>query len=120
MQSEATRPEEAACIGATQAVVPDRRTVLAAIRTNLALDRTLLAWVRTALSMMAAGVAFDQGTRLLHEARLKADTALLRSSHGIGISITVASTALIAIATWTYLKSHRTVADMLGQRPPRI
>lgn len=60
MQPEATRPEEAACIGATQAVVPDRRTVLAAIRTNLALDRTLLAWVRTALSMMAAGVAFDQ------------------------------------------------------------
>lgn len=84
------------------------------------MDRTLLAWVRTDLSLMAGGVAFDKGARLLREDRLKAGTALIHSSHIVGISITVTSTVLIAIAIWIYLRDLRSVADMLQWRHPRI
>ena len=84
------------------------------------MDRTLLAWVRTALSLVAGGVAFDQGARLLHEQRLKAGTALVRSGHFIGVGITVVSTALVAIAIWGYLRDRRTIANMLQRRSPHI
>jgi putative membrane protein len=100
--------------------VPDQRTQLAAIRTVLALDRTLLAWVRTALSLMAGGVAFDQGSRLLHDERLKAGTALVRSGHFVGIGVTVISTVLIALAILAFLKDLPVATALLQRRPSRI
>ena len=120
MQNESTKPQQAPYTGAADTSVPDQRTQLAAIRTTLALDRTLLAWVRTALSLMAGGIAFDQGARLLHESRLKAGTALMQSGHAIGIGVTVMSTALIATAAWVYRRDLRTVAAMLQRPSPRI
>ena len=81
------------------------------------MDRTLLAWVRTALSLMAGGIAFDQGARLLHNERLKAGTALVRSGHVIGIGVTVLSTGLIALAIFAYLKDLRAAAELLQRRP---
>ncbi|WP_058185764.1 YidH family protein [Terracidiphilus gabretensis] len=109
-------PKELFNIDTPDTHVPDQRTQLAAIRTLLALDRTLLAWVRTALSLMAGGVAFDQGARLLHEERLKAGTALVRSGHFIGIGVTALSTVLIGLAIFAYLKDLRAAAELL-QRP---
>ena len=53
----------------------DAAVELAFMRTELASDRTLLAWVRTALTLMAAGIAYDKGFRLLHDERLAAGTA---------------------------------------------
>ncbi len=100
--------------------VPDERTHLAAIRTVLALDRTLLAWARTAISLMAAGVAFDKGARLFHEARVQAGTAFVNSSHAIGITVSAAGTVLIAVAIWGYLRDLRTVGEMLPKPPTRL
>ena len=120
MQNEAANPQQAPYTGGAGISVPDRRTQLAALRTTLALDRTLLAWVRTALSLMAGGIAFDQGARLLHEARLKTGTALLQSGHTIGICVTIMSTALIAAAAWMYRRDLRTVTAMLQQPLPSI
>jgi len=98
----------------------DPRVDLAILRSELAWDRTLLAWVRTALSLMAAGVAFDKGIRLLHEARLAAGTALVRSSHFVGISLTSASILLLVIVALKYISTIRMLAR-LGQRtPPRV
>jgi putative membrane protein len=108
--------KELSSIDASDSNITDLRTQLAAIRTLLALDRTLLAWVRTALSLMAGGIAFDQGARLLHEERLKAGTALVRSGHFIGIGITATSTALLMMAIFAYLKDLRAVSELLQRR----
>ena len=108
--------KELSSIDASDSNITDLRTQLAAIRTLLALDRTLLAWVRTALSLMAGGIAFDQGARLLHEERLKAGTALVRSGHLIGIGVTVLSIVLIAMAIFAYLKDLRAVSELLQRR----
>src|ERR1700735_4207358 len=104
--------KELSSIDASDSNITDLRTQLAAIRTLLALDRTLLAWVRTALSLMAGGIAFDQGVGLLHEQGLKAETALVRSCHFIGIGITATSTALLVMAIFAYLKDLRAVSEL--------
>lgn len=88
----------------------DLRVDLAAMRTQLAWDRTLLAWVRTVLSLMAAGVAFDKGIRLLHERRMEAGTALMRGAHVVGIGLTSIATLLLAIVCWSYLQDINAIA----------
>lgn len=97
----------------------DPRIDLAVQRTELAEDRTLLAWVRTNLGLMGAGVAFDKGVRYFHEARLASGAAWVRSGHVVGISFTAASTLLLAIVVWNYLRSVRTLAGMGRRKPPR-
>jgi len=94
--------------------VADPRVDLAVKRTEPAWDRTLLAWLRTSSALMAAGVAFDKGVQLLHEARLAAGTALVRSGHVIGLSFTAASTLLLIVVCWQYLKDMRELATIKG------
>jgi len=98
----------------------DPRVDLAILRSELAWDRTLLAWVRTALSLIAAGVAFDKGVLLLHQARLAAGTALVRSSHFAGISVTSVSILLLVIVALKYLSSVRALARLGHHNPPRV
>lgn len=98
----------------------DPRVDLAVKRTELAWDRTLLAWLRTSSAMMAAGVAFDKGAQLLHEARLAAGTALVRSGHLVGLSLTAASTVLLILVFWQYWKDMRELAAIKGTRPARV
>jgi putative membrane protein len=95
----------------------DPRVDLAVKRTELAWDRTLLAWLRTASALMAAGVAFDKGVQLLHEARLAAGTALIRSGHVVGLSFTASSTLLLVVVCWQYVKDMRELATIKGVRP---
>ncbi len=83
---------------------------LAFTRTELASDRTLLAWIRTALTLMAAGVAYDKGFRLLHQERLAEGTAWVTSAHFGGILVTVASTLLLAFATVKHFVLARALA----------
>ncbi len=82
---------------------------LAFTRTWLAFDRTLLAWIRTALTLMAAGIAYDKGFRFLHEERLEAGTAWVRSAHIVGISVTGAVTLLLAAVTVYHFMSVRSL-----------
>jgi len=98
----------------------DPRIDLAVQRTELAWDRTLLAWIRTALSLMASGVAFDKGTQLMHQARLIAGTAWVRSGHFVGLSLTGVSTLLLVAVTWNHMQGLRAIARMNGRTPPRV
>lgn len=98
----------------------DPRVDLAVQRTELACGRTLLAWIRTTFGLMAAGVAFDKGASLLHEAHLAAGTAWVRTGHFVGLTVTGASIVLLAIATWDYIVAMRKLARMQGLLPPRF
>ena len=80
----------------------DPRVELAVMRTELAWDRTLLAWLRTTSALIAAGFAFDRGTKLLHEARLAAGTDLVRSGHLVGLTLTATSTVLLIFVCSQY------------------
>jgi putative membrane protein len=120
MQGNPARTEAQPDTASVAAQALDPKTQLAAMRTMLALDRTLLAWVRTALSLIAAGVAFDKGTRLLHENRLKEGSALIHTSHAVGLGISATCTVLVGLATWVYLKDLRSIASMFQERPPRL
>jgi len=84
---------------------------LAVIRTELASDRTLLAWIRTALTLMAAGIAYDKGFRLLHDQRVVAGNAWVHSANFAGILVTGASTVLLVIATLRHVMIARSLAD---------
>ena len=97
----------------------DPRVDLAVLRSELAWERTLLAWVRAVLTLMGAGVVFDKGAQLLHEARLAAGTALLVSGHLIGLSLTGVSTVLLVVVCLQYWKSRRALARIKGSRIPR-
>jgi putative membrane protein len=88
----------------------DEALELAFTRTELASDRTLLAWIRTALTLMAAGIAYDKGFRLLHERRLAEGTAWVTSAHFAGVLVTIASTLLLAMATVRHLVLCRHLA----------
>lgn len=83
---------------------------LSFLRTELASDRTLLAWIRTALTLMAAGIAYDKGFRLLHDERLAAGTALVRSANFAGVLVSAASTVLLAVATVRHMMIARSLA----------
>ena len=85
----------------------DPRTEMAEARTRLAWDRTLLAWSRSALALITAGVAFDRGTRLLHEARLMQGIAWVHTGHLGGLCLTAVSTVLLIIVTWNHLAVRR-------------
>ncbi len=98
----------------------DPRIDLAVRRTELAMDRTLLAWIRTALALMGAGVAFDKGAQFMHQARLAAGTALVRSGHVAGLSLTGASTLLLVLVTWNHMTSIRAFAEMRDHTPHRM
>jgi putative membrane protein len=88
----------------------DTALELSFTRTELASDRTLLAWIRTALTLMAAGVAYDKGFRLLHDERLAEGTAWVRSANFAGVLVTAASTVLLAMATVRHLMIARSLA----------
>ncbi len=88
----------------------DTAVELSFTRTELASDRTLLAWIRTALTLMAAGIAYDKGFRLLHNERLAAGTALVRSANFAGVLLSGASTVLLAIATARHIMIARWLA----------
>ena len=94
----------------TAEVELDAAMELSYMRTELASDRTLLAWVRTAQTIMAAGIAYDKGFRLLHDERLAAGTALVRSANFAGILVAAASTVLLAIATVRHVMLARSLA----------
>ena len=91
---------------------------LAVLRSELA-GTTLLAWVCTVLTLMGAGVVFDKGAQLLHEARLASDAALVVSGHLIGLSLTGVSTALLLVVCLQYWKSRSALARIKGSRIPR-
>src|SRR5271169_3822691 len=95
----------------------DRRVDLAVLRSELAWDRTLLAWVRTVLTLMGAGVAFDKGAQLLHEARLAAGTAVVQGAHLIGLCLTGVSTLLLPVVCLQYWQSS---VRWLGPKDPRF
>lgn len=88
----------------------DAALQLAFTRTELASDRTLLAWIRTALTLMAAGIAYDKGFRLLHDQRLAAGVALVRSANFAGMLLAGISTVLLAIATVRHMMIARSLA----------
>jgi putative membrane protein len=88
----------------------DTAVELSFTRTELASDRTLLAWIRTALTLMAAGIAYDKGFRLLHDERLAAGTALVRSANFAGVLVSGASTVLLAMATVRHMMIVRSLA----------
>ena len=92
----------------------DPRVDLAIKRTELAWDRTILAWIRTTIALMGAGVAFDKGTELLHQARVLAGTALVQSSHAVGLALTGLSTVLLISVSLQYLRDQRTLARIKG------
>ena len=102
----------------------DAALELALTRTELASDRTLLAWIRTALTLMAAGIAYDKGFRLLHDERLAEGTAWVRSAHSAGILVTITSTLLLALATFKHFRLARSLAATrrsgLGQAIPSL
>jgi len=83
-------------------------------RTELASDRTLLAWIRTSLALMAAGIAYDKGFRLLHDERLSAGTALVRSANFAGMLVAGISTVLLALATVRHVMIARSLAGTRG------
>jgi putative membrane protein len=93
----------------------DAALELSFTRTELASDRTLLAWIRTALTLMAAGIAYDKGFRLLHDERLAAGTALVRSANFAGMLLAGASTLLLAIATVRHVMIARSLAGGRGR-----
>ena len=88
----------------------DAALELALTRTQLSFHRTLLAWIRTALTLMAAGIAYDKGFQLLHEARLEEGRAWVRSAHFVGITLTAASTLLLIVVTVNYFMNIRALA----------
>ena len=98
----------------------DPRVDLAALRTELGWERTLLAWMRTALSLTGAGIAFDKGTRLLHQERVLAGTAIVRNGHLVGLTLTAVSTLLLAAITGQFLLSLRALSQIRGAKPPRF
>jgi putative membrane protein len=98
----------------------DPRIQLATQRTELASERTLLAWVRTALFLIATGVAFDQGVRLLHQARMALGIAWVQSAHLVGASVTAAITLLLTIVACNHLKRARLLAVLAHRPPPRM
>jgi uncharacterized membrane protein YidH (DUF202 family) len=89
----------------------DTALALAFTRTELTSDNTLLAWVRTALAMMAAGIAYDKAFLLLHDERLAAGTAWVRSANFAGILVTGISVVLLVIATVRHLRIARSLAE---------
>lgn len=89
----------------------DTALELAFTRTELTSDNTLLAWVRTALAMMAAGIAYDKAMLLLHEERVAAGTAWVRSANFAGILVTGISVVLLVIATVRHLRIARSLAE---------
>jgi putative membrane protein len=120
MPGETAKTELVPGTDSAGAPAPDPRTHMAAMRTMLAMDRTLLAWVRTALSLIAGGVAFDKGARLFHEARLREGTALVDTSHAVGLAVSATSTVLVGLATWAYLRDLRTLSKIFEDRPSRL
>ena len=100
--------------------VNDPRVDLAVQRTQLACDRTLLAWIRTSFAVITAGVAFDKGAQWLHEARLAAGTALVRTGHLAGLTMTGVSVLLLVIVTRDYLLTVRGLAEVNFRKPPRV
>ena len=85
----------------------DPRTDLAVRRTELAEQRTLLAWLRTTIALMGAGVAFDKGAQLYHQIKLASGTAIVRSGHLVGLTLTVTSCLLLIVVLWQYLRAIR-------------
>ena len=96
----------------TAEVELDATLELAFMRTELTSDNTLLAWVRTALALMAAGIAYDRGFRLLHYERLAAGTAWVRSANFAGILVTGISVVLLTIATVRHVRIARSLAGV--------
>jgi uncharacterized membrane protein YidH (DUF202 family) len=84
----------------------------------LALDRTQLAWVRTAFTFITAGLAIDQAAAALHEARVLAGRNWVTSTHVVGITLSIASTLFLLIATVGYFQQARTLARLKGAEPP--
>lgn len=89
----------------------DPRSGLAVLRTELALDRTQLAWVRTAFTFITAGFAIDKATTAMHEARMLAGTAWVKNSHFIGLTLISCSTLFLVLATMTYVRQARQLAQ---------
>jgi putative membrane protein len=98
----------------------DPRIDLAALRTQLAWDRTLLAWIRTTITLMGAGVAFDKGTQLLHQAKVLAGIAVVRNAHLLGLALTGVGTLLFAIVCWQYVLSLRSLPRTEQARSPLL
>jgi len=92
----------------------DPRIDLAVQRTELAEDRTLLAWLRTAMALIGTGAAFDKGTQLLHEQRVRAGTALVQGSHFVGLTLTASATLLLILVLWQHRKKHSELAQIRG------
>jgi putative membrane protein len=88
----------------------DAALELSFTRTELASDRTLLAWIRTTLALMAAGIAYDKGFRLLHDQRVVAGTAWVRSANFAGVLVSAISTVLLVIATVRHIIIARSLA----------
>ena len=98
----------------------DPRVDLAALRTQLAWDRTLLAWVRTSVTLMGAGVVFDKGSQLLHQANVLARIATVRNGHLLGLTLTGASTLLLLMVCWQYLRDLGWLARIKRTEPQRF
>jgi putative membrane protein len=96
----------------------DPRTDLAVRRTELAEQRTLLAWLRTTIALMGAGVAFDKGAQLYHQIKLASGTAIVRSGHLVGLTLTVTSCLLLVVVLWQYLRAISNLAKMAGRSGP--
>ena len=96
----------------------DPRVDLAVQRTELAEDRTLLAWIRTTIGLMGAGVAFDKGAQFLHQERLAAGFAFVKTSHFAGLSLTAVSTLLLLLVLLQYRKSMERLSHIKGGVSP--
>lgn len=88
-------------------------TQLAMLRTEWALDRTQLAWIKAAFTFITASLAIDQGTAALREARVLAGAHWVTGSHVVGITLSIASTIFLTIATIAYIRQSRKLARVL-------
>lgn len=92
----------------------DPRVDLAVERTELAMERTQLAWARTVLTFITGGIAIDKGTEALHDARLFAGDALVKSGHVTGMFLSVTSTTLMVLTTIIYARRKAELNQMRG------
>ena len=67
-----------------------------------------------------SGVALDKGAQWLHAAPPIAGTALVRSGHLDGVSLTAASTVLLLFVCTQYWRDVRELAAIKGSRPGRL